>query len=43
MNAEKNNKGCRLHLYPDEFWDKLKNAGRWIKEKIIDTDVYQKI
>ncbi len=24
-----------------EFWDKLKNAGKWVKEKIIDTPFYQ--
>lgn len=50
--AARNGKGVRLQLTPNElemsgagfmdFINKLKNAGKWVKDKIIDSDVYQK-
>ena len=49
--AMKKNKGVRIMVSPHElemsgegireFLDKLKNAGKWIKEKVIDTPFYQ--
>jgi hypothetical protein len=40
-------KGARLRIDPDQLGasgllDWIKDAGRWIKDKIIDSDVYQK-
>jgi hypothetical protein len=49
--AQRTGKGCRIQLSPmemessgeglKEFWEGLKNAGKWVKEKIIDTPFYQ--
>ena len=52
-HAMKHNKGVRIHMSKDEFdktaegggfmdfINGLKNAGKWVKEKIIDTPFYQ--
>jgi hypothetical protein len=49
--AASKRKGARLTMTPHElemsgagladFWNKLKNAGSWIKSHILDTDVYK--
>jgi len=50
-NARMKQKGCRISMTPHEmecsgeglkeFWEKLKNVGKAIKEKVIDTPFYQ--
>ena len=47
--ARKSNKGVRLQMSPSEIdgsglkeiWAGIKNAGKWIKDKIVDTPFYQ--
>ena len=45
--AVRNQKGCRLILSPEEIqgsgiFDFLKNAGKWLKKNVVDTEFYQK-
>jgi hypothetical protein len=50
-NARMKQKGCRISMTPHElecsgeglkeFLEGLRNAGKWIKEKVIDTPFYQ--
>ena len=50
--AIRKQKGCRIHVSPHEFeasgegimdfFNKVKDAANWVKNKVIDTDFYQK-